>query len=109
MGDDGAGGKRRKTKDPNKPKKPAGGAFGVFLNKNRPEFAKKFPGKITEVSKYASTKWKELSEAQKKPYEEEYKKLMAAYLEAMKSYKPPENAEGDEEDDDEEDEDGEEQ
>merc|ERR1711920_1093370 len=98
--DDGAGGKRRKTKDPNKPKRPAGGAYGVFLKKNWPEFAKQCPGKVTEVTKLASKKWKELSAAQKKPSEDEFKKLQAAYKEAMKNYKPPEGDGGEEGEDD---------
>mmetsp|Transcript_152436 Transcript_152436/g.370035 ORF Transcript_152436/g.370035 Transcript_152436/m.370035 type:complete len:215 (-) Transcript_152436:408-1052(-) len=95
-GDAGGKGKRRKVeKDPNRPKKPAGGAFGVFLNKNRKEFQKECPGSITGVSKVASAKWKALSDAAKKPYEEEATRLMAAYKEAMKTYKPPAGAAGD--------------
>mmetsp|Transcript_49726 Transcript_49726/g.138193 ORF Transcript_49726/g.138193 Transcript_49726/m.138193 type:complete len:210 (-) Transcript_49726:350-979(-) len=106
--EEGGKGKRAKVNDPNKPKKPAGGAFGVFLNKNRKEFQKQAPGSVAVVSKLASAKWKELSAAEKKPYEEEFLKLQSAYKEAMKTYKPPsgsaevaDDEDGDEEDDEE--------
>mmetsp|Transcript_8441 Transcript_8441/g.26882 ORF Transcript_8441/g.26882 Transcript_8441/m.26882 type:complete len:210 (+) Transcript_8441:99-728(+) len=98
---EGGGKRRRLAKDPNKPKKPAGGAFGVFLNKNRAEFMKQCPGKITEATKLASTKWKALSDAEKKPLEVEYEKKMKEWKEAMKSYKPPEgDGDGEDGDDD---------
>uniref|UniRef100_A0A6T9J3A1 HMG box domain-containing protein n=1 Tax=Alexandrium catenella TaxID=2925 RepID=A0A6T9J3A1_ALECA len=108
---EGAGGgkRRRLAKDPNRPKKPAGGAFGVFLNRNRAEFQKKCPGGVTEVAKLASEKWKALADAQKEPFVEEFQRLLAAYKEAMKSYTPPEGAAGDAGEDGEEDQEEEEE
>eukprot|EP00929_Paragymnodinium_shiwhaense_P115025 TRINITY_DN83615_c0_g1_i1.p1 TRINITY_DN83615_c0_g1~~TRINITY_DN83615_c0_g1_i1.p1 ORF type:complete len:226 (+),score=104.47 TRINITY_DN83615_c0_g1_i1:95-772(+) len=71
------------------PKKPAGGAFGVFMNEKRADFLKKANGKVTEVSKMGSVEWKKLTAEQKAPYEklyatkkEKYEKDMAAFLAA---------------------------
>jgi len=83
----------KKVKDANKPKKPAGGAYGCFLAKNRSTFQKECPGSITGVAKLAGQKWKELSDAEKEPFEKEYKVKYAEYHEAMKSYVPPAGAE----------------
>lgn len=102
--------KERKTKDPNKPKKPAGGAFGCYVAKNRAAFIKECEGKpITAVSKLAGERWKSLSASDKEPFEQEYQKKKAAYEAAMKDYVPPAAAAGDEDDEqdeDDEDEDG---
>lgn len=88
-GDDAKVAKKQK-KDPAAPKKPVGGAFGCFTNKNRAEFAKECEGKpVTAVTKLAAERWKELSDADKKAYEDEYAAKKAAYDEAMKSYIPP--------------------
>merc|ERR1719329_2123070 len=64
---------KKKKKDPNAPKRPAGGAYGQFLAEKRPEFIEKCAGQpITAVSKMAGEAWKKLSDAQKKPYEKKY-------------------------------------
>merc|ERR1712190_74752 len=56
----------KKKKDPNAPKKPAGGAFGQFLAEKRPEFMKACAGQpITAITKMGSEEWKKLSDAQK--------------------------------------------
>merc|ERR1719159_2146302 len=82
-GDDGD---QKPKKDPDAPKRPAGGAYGQFLAQNRAAFAKQCEGKpVTAVTKLASEKWKQLSEKDKQPFEKEYKAKMAAYQEAMKS------------------------
>merc|ERR1719411_185566 len=84
------GGKKKRggVKDPGAPKKPVGGAYGVFLNEKRPEFMKLLPGqKAPAVSKHAGEQWKALSEKEKKPYVEEYKRRKAEYDEALKAYK----------------------
>jgi uncharacterized protein YaaR (DUF327 family) len=105
--------KLKKTKDPNKPKKPAGGAFGCFLVKKRAEFMKELgPGKaVTAVTKLASERWKEISEAGKIPFQKEYEENAARYKKAMETYVPPvgeqdeeDEAEGEEEDEEDEDE-----
>lgn len=81
-------------KDPNAPKKPAGGAYGQFLAKNRAEFAKQCEGKpVTAVAKLASEKWQALSEKDRQPFQAEYEAKFAAYQEAMKSYVPPQQDE----------------
>mmetsp|Transcript_74110 Transcript_74110/g.90980 ORF Transcript_74110/g.90980 Transcript_74110/m.90980 type:complete len:211 (-) Transcript_74110:61-693(-) len=97
-------GGKKKEKDPNKPKKPTGGAFGCFLNKNRAEFMKKVPkgSSVTAVSKIASAEWKALSEAKKKVYEDEYKTKKEAYEKALKAYQAEKGAEAAEDDDEEE-------
>eukprot|EP00435_Cladocopium_sp_Y103_P062343 s615_g23.t7 len=89
----------KKKKDPQAPKKPAGagGAYGCFLAKNRAAFMKECSGQpVTAVTKLASAKWKELSDEDKKIYEEEFQKKKEEYQEAMKSYVPLSNAEDDE-------------
>ena len=88
----------KKKKDPQAPKKPAGGAYGCFLAKNRAAFMKECSGQpVTAVTKLASAKWKELSDEDKKIYEEEFQKKKEEYQEAMKSYVPLSSADGDDE------------
>merc|ERR1712190_638468 len=56
----------KKQKDPNAPKKPAGGAYGQFMAEKRPEFMKACAGQpITAITKMGSEEWKKLSDAQK--------------------------------------------
>ncbi|CAJ1437412.1 unnamed protein product [Effrenium voratum] len=89
--------KLKRKKDPAAPKKPAGGAYGCFLAKNRSAFADQCKGQpVTAVTKLASEKWKALSEEEKKVFEEEYQTKKAAYEEAMKSYVPLPSAEAEE-------------
>jgi hypothetical protein len=55
------------------PKKPVGGAFGVFVSEKRPEFTKKCEGQpVSAVSKMAGETWKAMGDAEKKPYQEKY-------------------------------------
>jgi len=92
--DDGDGKKRaKKDKDPNAPKRPAGGAFGCFLAAKRPTFQKSCAGKpAVEVTKMAAEAWKTMSAADKKPYEDDYEVKKAKYEEAMKAYNASDNA-----------------
>ncbi|CAK9081247.1 FACT complex subunit SSRP1 (Facilitates chromatin transcription complex subunit SSRP1) (Structure-specific recognition protein 1) [Durusdinium trenchii] len=84
----------KKTKDPDAPKRPGGGAYGCFLAKHRAAFQKETAGQpVTAVTKLASAKWSALSADEKKIYEDEYKAKKEAYDEAMKSYVPREGAE----------------
>lgn len=94
----------KKKKDPNAPKKPAGGAYGAFLAAKRPEFMKACAGQpVTAVSKMAGEAWKKLSNAEKKPFESEYAKKLEAYKLAVAEYKKNNlDAEGDGEDEEEE-------
>jgi len=99
-----------KKKDPNAPKKPCGGAYGVFLAENRASIVKSLPAdhKMTDVGKAAGEKWRALSDAAKKPYQDKFLKKQEEYKAALAEYKKnlPED---EEEDDDEEDEDEEEE
>jgi len=94
------GGKMKKKKDANAPKKPAGGAYGVFLAENRENIIKSLPAgsnKTTDVAKAAGEQWKKLSEKAKKPYQDKYEKKMEEYKVAFEEYKKtlPEDEEED--------------
>ena len=67
----------KKEANADRPKKPAGGAFGVWLNKNRTEMQKSLPeGSLcTAVAPVASAIWKTMNEADKAPLNEEYLEL----------------------------------
>jgi hypothetical protein len=94
---------KKEIKDPNRPKKPAGGAFGCFMEQNRPALIKECAGQAATASvKLGSTRWKALSEAEKAVFDKAYEKKKAAYDEAMKSYVPPAGAAMEDGDDDEE-------
>jgi len=102
----------KKKKDPNAPKKPAGGGYGVFLKENREKIVLTLPAghKITDVAKAAGEQWKALPAATKKPYEDKFQKLIAEYRKAMEEYKKTHGAdEGEDEDEDEDEEDEEEE
>ena len=72
------------------PKKPVGGAYGIFLTEKRPEFTKACQGqKASAISTMAGEAWKKLSDAEKKPYQKTYEGVktkfdtdMAAFLAA---------------------------
>merc|ERR1719161_549667 len=83
------GSSKRRKKDKNAPKKPAGGAYGVFLAAKREEIKASLPKdhKITDVSKAAGAKWKALSAAAKKPFEDQYQAKAKEYKAAMEEYK----------------------
>jgi len=106
----------KKKKDKNAPKKPAGGAYGVFLAENRSAIVKSLPAghKMVDVAKAAGAQWKELSDAAKKPYQDMYLKKHTEYLAALTEYKKnlpadAEEEEGEDEEDDEEEEEEEEE
>eukprot|EP00929_Paragymnodinium_shiwhaense_P106259 TRINITY_DN7150_c0_g1_i4.p2 TRINITY_DN7150_c0_g1~~TRINITY_DN7150_c0_g1_i4.p2 ORF type:complete len:219 (-),score=99.28 TRINITY_DN7150_c0_g1_i4:312-968(-) len=69
------------------PKKPVGGAYGIFLSENRPKFAKATEGqRASAVSKMAGEAWKKLSEAEKKPYQAKFVEAKAAYEKALAAF-----------------------
>lgn len=89
-------GKRKLQKDPNRPKQPAGGAYGCYVAKNRAQLTKECEGKpVAVVSKLASERWHSLSLEEKLPYEQEFQAKRARYHEEMSSYVPPAGAEED--------------
>ncbi|CAI0424239.1 unnamed protein product [Linum tenue] len=78
---------KKAKKDPNKPKRPPT-AFFVFLEEFRKTFKKENPNAnaVSAVGKAGGQKWREMSAAEKAPYEakagkkkDEYGKLMDAY------------------------------
>jgi len=89
---------KKLNKDPNAPKKAAGGGFGCYINKHRQDLMKECAGQpITAVSKLAGSRWAALPENDKKPYQEEFVAKQAAYKKAMETYVPPPKKEGQEE------------
>jgi len=85
---------KKQKKDPNAPKKPAGGGYGCFLAKNRAAFTKECEGKpaserLTAITKLAGERWKTLSPEDKKVFDEEYAAKKEKYAEEMKNYVPP--------------------
>lgn len=93
-------GKVKKEKDPNAPKRPAGGAYGVWMAANRPTIVKSLPAghKITDVAKKGGELWKVLSDAEKAPFQAEFEEKMKAYKKAMEEFKAAGGAAEDEED-----------
>merc|ERR1712086_978729 len=101
----------KKKKDPNAPKKPAGGGYGVYVAENRAKIVASLPAgesKITGVAKVAGAQWKAMSEATQKPYKATFEKNFAAFKIAMAEYKKlhpdPEDEEAEDEEDEEEEE-----
>merc|ERR1711865_1224372 len=97
----------KKKKDPNAPKKPAGGGYGVYLAENRAKITASLPAganKLTGVTTVAGTQWKALSDVAKKPFNATYEKNQAAYKTAMEEYRLKNPVVEDEEEDDEEEE-----
>merc|ERR1712070_644909 len=105
------GAREGKKKDPNAPKKPTGGGYGVFLTENRAKIVKSLPAdhKMTDVGKVAGEQWRNLPAAAKKPYEDKSQKLMAEYRKAMEEYKKTHGADDDEDEDEDDEEDEEEE
>merc|ERR1712217_611889 len=98
-------GDKKPKKDKNAPKKPSGGGYGVYLAEHRAEIVKSLPAgsnPITDVAKAAGSRWKALTDAQRKPYEDKYSAKMAEYTAAMQEYKASKTEENDEAEDEEE-------
>lgn len=88
---------KKAAKDPNAPKKPAGGGYGCYLAKHREAITKECAGKpVTAISKLAGERWKALTAAEKEVYEKEYAVKKAEYAKAMESYVPPPKQEDEE-------------
>jgi len=97
----------KKESNADRPKQPAGGAYGVYVRKNRVEIAKSLPPghKCTAVSKAAGELWKALSAEDKKPYEAGYQQHRAQYETDMKAWKEANAISADAKDDEEEEDD----
>merc|ERR1712117_298520 len=96
------GGKRRKrTKDPNAPKKPQT-AYWLWMSENREALTKELGTKdVAAVGKLAGERWTALDAKLKVPFEKKAKDLKEAYDKALKEYKATKgDAAGDEEEED---------
>lgn len=115
------GGKKKKYKDPNAPKRPPS-AFFIFCSEFRPKVKSEQPNlTIGEVAKRLGEMWNGTAAEDKQPYEkkaaklkEKYEKEVAAYRQKTKggpggAGKAPAKMEKKAEDDDDEDEDDEEE
>ena len=89
LGKNGKPKKKKKAKDPNKPKR-AMVAFMFFSIDQRPEVQKANPTlKIAEISKILGEKWRGMSAAQKAKYDAKAAADKKRYEKEMKAYKPP--------------------
>lgn len=79
----------KRDKDPNKPKRPTS-AYFFFAASERVEAKKRGEdiSKVAEFTKVVSAKWRELSDAQKKPFEAKAATDKERYNEEMASYVP---------------------
>jgi hypothetical protein len=79
------------AKDKDAPKRPAGGAYGIFMSEKREEFKTKAVAAgdhpITGTAKLASAAWKDVGEAEKAEYEKKYQEAKAKYEEDMAAYR----------------------
>eukprot|EP00440_Ansanella_granifera_P069501 gb/GFBE01075404.1/.p1 GENE.gb/GFBE01075404.1/~~gb/GFBE01075404.1/.p1 ORF type:complete len:207 (+),score=67.17 gb/GFBE01075404.1/:1-621(+) len=82
------GRQQKRPRDPEQPKKLVGGAYGIFVDENREEMMKSLPAgsKFTDMAKVASSRWKEMSEEDKAPYQKKYEAKKEEYDAAMKKY-----------------------
>ncbi|XP_072768712.1 high mobility group protein B1a isoform X1 [Nerophis lumbriciformis] len=114
----GRGGKQKKFKDPNAPKRPPS-AFFVFCAEFRPKVKSESPGlTIGDVAKKLGEMWNGTASEDKQPYEkkaaklkEKYKKDVAAYRSKGKAGSAPAKApaKAEKKDDDDDDDDDEEE
>nr|ABK95985.1 unknown [Populus trichocarpa] len=77
--------KTKKEKDPLKPKHPLS-AFFLFSNERRAALLAENKN-VLEVAKIAGEEWKNMTEKQKRPYEEIAKKNKEKYTQEMEAYK----------------------
>lgn len=78
--------KKKKTKDPNAPKRPTT-AYFYFAAARRPEIREDMGAlSVTEVATLIGQKWRELTDEDKIPYEEQAGKDKARYLKELAEY-----------------------
>ncbi|GMJ10974.1 3xHigh Mobility Group-box1 [Hibiscus trionum] len=79
--------KTKKERDPLKPKQPMS-AFFLFLSERRTTLLAEDKCKsVLDVAKIAGEEWKNMTEEQRRPYEEMAKKNKEKYMEEMEVYK----------------------
>ena len=89
IGKNGKPKKKKKAKDPNKPKR-AMVAFMYFSIDQRPVMQRQNPTlKIADISKMLGAQWRSMSAAQKAPYDKKAAADKKRYEKEMKSYVPP--------------------
>jgi len=77
---------KKKKKDPNAPKRPTS-AYFYYAGDVRPGIREENPDmKITEVMSQIGAQWRELSDEDKKPYEEQAAQDRKRYEKEMKAY-----------------------
>jgi len=70
------------------PKRPVGGAYGIFLNENRAKFTKATAGqKASAVAQMAGAEWKTLSDEDKKPFQKKFEEVKAKFEKDMAAFK----------------------
>lgn len=78
-------------KDKDAPKRPAGGAYGAFMNEKRAEFQQKAKESgdtsFAGPTKLGSAAWKAMGEEEKAKYEAKYQAAKAKYEEDLAAYK----------------------
>lgn len=82
---------RNSDKDPNRPKR-AQSAYFIFMGDFREKCKRTGEAdtsNVTEFTKLASTKWKALSEEERKPWDERAALDKQRYANEMESYQPP--------------------
>merc|ERR1719410_1222582 len=75
--------------DPNRPKKPAGGGYGIYLKEHRAQILQELgPNSkgATDISKVAAGQWKAMTPDERKPYEDRYRQKYEDYLKAMNNH-----------------------
>jgi len=75
---------------PEKPKRPVGGGWGVFLQEKRDDIGKTLPAghnKITDVTKKASELFKALSEDERKAFKTKFEEKNQAFTAAEDAWK----------------------
>lgn len=86
-------GDKNKNKDVNKPKRPTT-AFMIWLNETREKIKSENPGiSVTDIAKKGGELWKELKD--KTEWDKKAAISKEKYVEAMKTYVPPEETEED--------------
>mmetsp|Transcript_41762 Transcript_41762/g.119152 ORF Transcript_41762/g.119152 Transcript_41762/m.119152 type:complete len:424 (+) Transcript_41762:57-1328(+) len=70
------------------PKKPWGGAYGVFFADVREEIKASLPAgtRVGEITRTAGRRWREMPEAERKPYQERYAVLYADFVAALAAH-----------------------
>jgi uncharacterized protein (DUF736 family) len=98
----------RKKKDPNAPKKPRS-AYFIFAGDRREDIKSQDPEmRVSEIAKRTGEEWRNLSDAQKKPYFDQAQILKEEYQVKLAEYKASLHAAAEDEEEEEED-DGEEE